>query len=77
MTSSHCSSVMRNNKLSLEIPALLTQISTVPNLATTSFTNISQAAKSPALAWYAFAFTPNFSISATKLFAFSALLSLT
>jgi hypothetical protein len=34
---------MRNNKLSLEIPALLTQISTVPNVATTSFTNVASA----------------------------------
>jgi hypothetical protein len=41
---------MRNNKLSFEIPALFTQISTVPKLATTSFTKLSQAAKSAALA---------------------------
>ena len=49
ITSSHCSAVMRSNRLSFDIPALLTQISILLNSCITSFTNNSQAAKSPAL----------------------------
>jgi hypothetical protein len=51
ITSSNCSGVMRSSKLSLLIPALFTQTSMVPNSLSTSFTKLSQAAKSPALLW--------------------------
>ena len=72
MTSSHCSSLMRMSKVSRVIPALFTKMSTVPNSATTSSTNVCAALKSEASLLYPFAFTPFAASSASNARAFSS-----
>ena len=55
---SHYLKLMRISNVSRVIPALLTRMSTVPNSATTSFTNCSAALKSAASLWNPFALMP-------------------
>ena len=65
MTASHWASLMRSISPSLVMPALFTRMSIFPNSLWISSTTLWVSSKEAALDAYAFAFTPNASISLT------------